>query len=128
MIIPTETFMLKTSTTRGVLRRASLGFAAVSALTLAACGGGADTVRLTGAGATFPYPVYSKWFDAFYNATGHEINYQSIGSGAGVRQFTEGTVDFGATDGPMTDESTPLPPAPSTPTIPTSASINLKRT
>jgi len=96
--------MLKTSSTRGVLRRASLGFAAASALMLAACGGGAETVRLTGAGATFPYPVYSKWFDAFYNATGHEINYQSIGSGAGVRQFTQGTVDFGATDGPMTDE------------------------
>ncbi len=97
--------MQKTPSTRGALRRAALGFAALAALTVAACGGSdTPTVRLTGAGATFPYPVYSKWFDAYYNATGHEINYQSIGSGAGVRQFTEGTVDFGATDGPMTEE------------------------
>ncbi len=58
---------------------------------------------LTGAGATFPNPIYSKWFDAYHKQTGVQINYQSIGSGAGIRQFTEGTVDFGATDGPMTD-------------------------
>jgi phosphate transport system substrate-binding protein len=69
---------------------------------LAACGGG-ETVSLTGAGATFPYPVYSKWFDAYYQATGNQVNYQSLGSGAGVKQYTERTVDFGATDGPMTD-------------------------
>ena len=56
---------------------------------------------LTGAGATFPYPIYTKWFDAYNKATGVQINYQSIGSGGGIRQFTEGTVDFGATDGPM---------------------------
>jgi len=59
---------------------------------------------LTGAGATFPAPLYSKWFDAYAKETGVRINYQSIGSGGGIRQFTEGTVDFGATDGPMTDE------------------------
>ena len=59
---------------------------------------------LTGAGATFPNPIYSKWFDAYHRETGVQINYQSIGSGGGIRQFTEGTVDFGATDGPMTDE------------------------
>jgi phosphate transport system substrate-binding protein len=59
---------------------------------------------LTGAGATFPNPVYTKWFDAYHRQTGVQINYQSIGSGGGIRQFTEGTVDFGATDGPMTDE------------------------
>src|SRR6266542_6090348 len=58
---------------------------------------------LTGAGATFPNPIYSKWFDAYARETGVRINYQSIGSGGGIRQFTEGTVDFGATDGPMTD-------------------------
>jgi phosphate transport system substrate-binding protein len=68
------------------------------------CGGSGDSVSLTGAGATFPYPVYSKWMHSFNQATGHQINYQSIGSGAGVRQFSEGTVDFGATDGPMTDD------------------------
>lgn len=60
-------------------------------------------VRLTGAGATFPYPLYSKWFDHYSRRTGIEINYQSIGSGGGIRQFTLGTVDFGATDGPMSD-------------------------
>jgi phosphate transport system substrate-binding protein len=59
---------------------------------------------LTGAGATFPNPIYTKWFDAYARLTGVRINYQSIGSGGGIRQFTEGTVDFGATDGPMTDE------------------------
>jgi phosphate transport system substrate-binding protein len=59
---------------------------------------------ITGAGATFPNPIYSKWFDAYARETGVRINYQSIGSGGGIRQFTEGTVDFGATDGPMTDE------------------------
>ena len=59
---------------------------------------------LTGAGATFPNPIYTKWFDAYAKETGVRINYQSIGSGGGIRQFTEGTVDFGATDGPMTNE------------------------
>jgi phosphate transport system substrate-binding protein len=61
-------------------------------------------VSLTGAGATFPNPIYTKWFDAYNKQTGIQINYQSIGSGGGIRQFTEGTVDFGASDGPMTDE------------------------
>jgi phosphate transport system substrate-binding protein len=86
---------------------------------LAACGGGDKTMvpgatgkpagdagggALTGAGATFPNPIYTKWFDAYAKRTGVRINYQSIGSGGGIRQFTEGTVDFGATDGPMNDE------------------------
>jgi phosphate transport system substrate-binding protein len=61
---------------------------------------GAD---LTGAGATFPYPLYSKWFSSYANKTGVKINYQSIGSGGGIRQLSEQTVDFGATDAPMTD-------------------------
>lgn len=61
-------------------------------------------VDLTGAGATFPYPLYSKWFSDYAARTGVKINYQSIGSGGGVRQIIEGTVDFGASDGPMTDE------------------------
>ena len=59
---------------------------------------------VTGAGATFPAPLYTKWFDAYAKETGVRINYQSIGSGGGIRQFVEGTIDFGATDGPMTDE------------------------
>ena len=60
--------------------------------------------KLNGAGATFPYPIYSKWFSE-YSAQhpGVQINYQSIGSGGGIRQVTSGTVDFGASDGPMTD-------------------------
>ncbi|MBA3893445.1 MAG: phosphate ABC transporter substrate-binding protein PstS [Gemmatimonadales bacterium] len=58
---------------------------------------------LTGAGATFPNPIYTKWFDTYAKSTGVRINYQSIGSGGGIRQFTERTVDFGATDGPMND-------------------------
>ena len=59
---------------------------------------------LTGAGATFPYPMYSKWFNDYAIKTNVKINYQSIGSGGGVRQISEQTVDFGATDGPMSDE------------------------
>jgi phosphate transport system substrate-binding protein len=58
---------------------------------------------LTGAGATFPNPIYTKWFDAYNKKTGIQVNYQSIGSGGGIRQFTEGTVDFGASDGPMNE-------------------------
>src|SRR6476660_5611349 len=64
----------------------------------------AGQTALTGAGATFPNPIYTKWFDAYNKKTGVQINYQSIGSGGGIKQFTEGTVDFGATDGPMSDE------------------------
>ncbi|MEK6769490.1 MAG: phosphate ABC transporter substrate-binding protein PstS [Gemmatimonadota bacterium] len=61
-------------------------------------------IRLTGAGATFPYPIYSKWVLEYTRTRPNvEINYQSIGSGGGIRQFTDRTVDFGATDGPMTD-------------------------
>jgi len=74
------------------------------------CGGTAlwaqrGMTQLTGAGATFPYPVYSKWFDEYRKVNPQvQINYQSQGSGAGIRQVTEGTVDFGASDGPMNEE------------------------
>ncbi len=67
-------------------------------------GGGSGSVDLTGAGATFPYPLYSKWFADYATQKGVRINYQSIGSGGGIRQLSEGTVDFGASDSPMTDE------------------------
>lgn len=61
--------------------------------------------NLNGAGATFPYPIYSKWFSEYHKAHSDvQINYQSIGSGGGIRQLTAGTVDFGASDGPMTDQ------------------------
>jgi phosphate transport system substrate-binding protein len=63
-----------------------------------------QSVDLTGAGATFPYPLYSKWFSEYAKLTGVRINYQSIGSGGGIRQLSEETVDFGATDSPMSDE------------------------
>lgn len=59
---------------------------------------------LTGAGATFPQPLYMKWFADYATKAGVKINYQPIGSGGGIRQFLEGTVDFGASDAPMTDE------------------------
>ena len=62
-------------------------------------------LSITGAGATFPFPMYSKWFDEYHKKNPNvQINYQSIGSGGGIKQVTEGTVDFGATDGPMNDE------------------------
>jgi ABC-type phosphate transport system substrate-binding protein len=64
-----------------------------------------DSIRLNGAGATFPYPIYSKWFDEYRKQNPRvAINYQSIGSGGGIKQFSEGTVDFGASDGSMNDE------------------------
>src|SRR5580765_5068133 len=64
---------------------------------------GSSAVTINGAGATFPYPLYSKWFDEYLKVDPKvQFNYQSIGSGGGIRQVTEGTVDFGATDGPMT--------------------------
>jgi len=71
--------------------------------TIAVAQGG--QVLLNAAGATFPYPIYSKWFDQYHQAHSNvQINYQSIGSGGGIRQLLDKTVDFGASDGPMTDE------------------------
>jgi len=94
---------------------------ALVASALIACGGGgsashtgsgdsaktassAAAVDLTGAGATFPYPIYSKWFADYAKQTSIRINYQSIGSGGGIRQLSEHTVDFGASDAPMSDD------------------------
>ncbi len=80
---------------------------AVAVLTLGALGAAfapaAAAVALTGAGATFPYPIYSKWFDAYNQKTGTQINYQSIGSGGGIQQVKAGTVDFGASDAPLSN-------------------------
>ena len=65
----------------------------------------AGRLQINAAGATFPYPIYSKWFDEYHKAhPDTEINYQSIGSGGGIRQLLSGTVDFGASDAPMNDE------------------------
>src|SRR6202521_2881154 len=64
-----------------------------------------NSLLINGAGATFPYPMYSKWFDEYHKKDSNlQFNYQSIGSGGGIKQVTEGTVDFGATDGPMNDD------------------------
>ncbi|MBX3604696.1 MAG: phosphate ABC transporter substrate-binding protein PstS [Piscinibacter sp.] len=60
---------------------------------------------VTGAGASFPAPIYAKWADAYYKATGAKVNYQSVGSGAGIKQIKSKTVDFGASDMPLTDEA-----------------------
>jgi phosphate transport system substrate-binding protein len=65
--------------------------------------GAALAQDVTGAGASFPAPVYAKWADAYNKATGARINYQSVGSGAGIRQIRGKTVDFGASDAPLTD-------------------------
>jgi phosphate transport system substrate-binding protein len=74
-------------------------------LSLAAIAVAEGTLSINGAGATFPYPMYSKWFDEYHKKDANlQINYQSIGSGGGIKQVTEGTVDFGASDGPMNDE------------------------
>ena len=59
---------------------------------------------ITGAGATFPYPIYAKWADAYRKSTGVGLNYQSIGSGGGIKQITAKTVDFGASDAPLKPE------------------------
>lgn len=74
-------------------------------LTLGAAALAADSLLITGAGATFPFPLYSKWFSE-YNKMHPDLkfNYQSIGSGGGIKQITEGTVEFGASDAPMTNE------------------------
>src|SRR5437773_1768613 len=87
------------------LNRAALiaaGILAGAALATMAPGCGAQ--NLTGAGATFPYPIYSKWFDVYHQKTGVTINYQSIGSGAGIQQIKAGTVDFGASDAALSDD------------------------
>jgi len=84
------------------IHKALLGLAVVVLLVGAAA---AQTVQIDGAGATFPYPIYSKWFDEYHKLHPDvQINYQSIGSGGGIRQITNQTVFFGASDGPMTPD------------------------
>src|SRR3990172_1539114 len=85
------------------LRQVVIAVLAVTA-GAAAVPAAAQGLTLNGAGATFPFPLYSKWSQVYAAEKGVQINYQSIGSGGGIRQFIARTVDFGATDGPMTDE------------------------
>ena len=77
---------------------------AFAGLLVAATATGALAQQVTGAGASFPAPLYAKWADAYNKATGVRVNYQSVGSGAGMRQIRGKTVDFGASDAPLTDE------------------------
>jgi phosphate transport system substrate-binding protein len=82
-----------------------LALLAVGLLTLSVIAFADNPLLINGAGATFPYPIYSKWFDMYHGKNPNlQFNYQSVGSGAGIKQVTEGTVDFGATDGPMNDD------------------------
>ena len=78
---------------------------ALAAIAMMTVGGVAVAQNINAAGATFPYPIYNRWFTEYAQAhSGVKINYQSIGSGGGIKQVTEGTVDFGASDAIMTDE------------------------
>jgi phosphate transport system substrate-binding protein len=97
------------------MRRYVAWFALAVSAAASACSGGdgktsdsaagsTGSVDLTGAGATFPYPIYRKWISVYDSVSAIKINYQSIGSGGGIRQLQEQTVDFGASDAPMTDE------------------------
>jgi phosphate transport system substrate-binding protein len=87
------------------MKKTSLLVSILLILAVAVAAQPAGTILLNAAGATFPYPIYSKWFDVYHQKDPNvQINYQSIGSGGGIRQLLAGTVDFGASDGPMTDD------------------------
>jgi phosphate transport system substrate-binding protein len=87
------------------MKKTSLLVSVLLILAIAVAAQPAGTILLNAAGATFPYPIYSKWFDVYHQKDPNvQINYQSIGSGGGIRQLLAGTVDFGASDGPMTDD------------------------
>jgi phosphate transport system substrate-binding protein len=90
----------------------NFGVAVAVVLALGGVGSAQAQLQLNGAGATFPYPMYSKWFSVYAQVdTSVRFNYQSIGSGGGIKQITEQTVDFGASDGPMSDEQLQAAPA-----------------
>src|SRR4051812_46028460 len=84
---------MRTSVVRHILAAAIVGVAPL-----------ANGAEITGAGASFPAPVYAKWAEAYQKATGNRINYQSIGSSGGIRQIQGKTVDFGASDAPLKPE------------------------
>src|SRR5437867_7969266 len=85
-----------------ILKTAGLLVLGMSLVRLLGCGSGKP--RINGAGATFIYPMMSKWASEYDKIKGIEVNYQSIGSGGGIQQMTAKTADFGSTDGPMSDE------------------------
>src|SRR6266581_6737511 len=104
--------LFATGDTRGIMRKLAIALflAAACAKTEAppAAGSAAaplKTISITGAGATFPYPIYSKWFSDYNKLHPNvQVNYQSIGSGGGIKQITEKTVDFGASDAILNDD------------------------
>jgi phosphate transport system substrate-binding protein len=97
---------------KGIGQRLGIGLA-ILGLALAFPATAAESLNITGAGATFPYPLYSKWFYEYSNShPGLKFNYQSIGSGGGVKQISAGTVDFGATDAPLTEDELAKLPGP----------------
>lgn len=87
-----------------MIRRKFIGGLFVAAIGLAGFTGVAQAQQITGAGATFPYPIYSKWSDVYSQKTGVKLNYQSIGSGGGIAQIKAGTVTFGASDAPLSPD------------------------
>ena len=90
---------------RALRLEGSVNLRFLAAGVLAMVAGVAGAQNITAAGATFPYPIYNKWFTEYAQAhSGVHINYQSIGSGGGIKQVSDGTVDFGASDGPMNDQ------------------------
>ena len=84
-----------------MLKKMAAGAAALTAAAVAAV---AIAASISGAGATFPAPIYSKWAAAYQTATGNQLNYQAIGSGGGIKQIEANTVDFGASDKPLTPD------------------------
>jgi len=97
---------------KGIERQIGMALA-VLALAWALPSAAASPLTITGAGATFPYPLYSKWFYEYSNShPGLRFNYQSIGSGGGVKQVTAGTVDFGASDAPLNEDELAKLPGP----------------
>ena len=88
----------------------ALAATVLAAPLMVACGSTETTsFKLNGAGATFPAPLYNSWFQDMAKETGNQVNYQAVGSGAGVRQYTAKTVDFGASDGAVSDAKQKLP-------------------
>ena len=86
------------------LKRIFIGLATGVVTTASLFATSSHATDITGAGATFPYPIYAKWADNYKKITGTSMNYQSIGSGGGIKQITAKTVDFGASDMPLTPE------------------------
>src|ERR1035437_3652421 len=97
-------FYLRRASMKTFLYRKAMVVGLISAAAAFFGGPAAAASEMTGAGATFPYPIYAKWAEAYKAKTGNSLNYQSIGSGGGIRQIQNKTVDFGASDMPLKPE------------------------